>query len=267
MILYFSGTGNSKHVALTLSKILDERVMAMTPDMRSGMQIQHPDTRIIWVFPIYSWGVPPYVMDVIKGINLTDKSSVHIHHAVVTCGDDCGLADRMWRRAINKRGWSDGAILSVQMPNNYVAMMGFDVDSKELETEKLANSSARITHVAETILECEKSETRITDIVHGNYAWIKTRVIYPWFKRYAMGPEKFSVTESCISCGKCADMCPLGNISMKKDNSGDKRHPEWGKDCAGCLGCYHTCPVHAIDYAHATNGKGQYLNPQIRQNR
>ena len=258
-------------VAKELQRHIGGRILPLEGDLLlspSSQVLEVPEGEVVvWVFPIYSWGVPPYVMDVIKGINLTDKSSVHIHHAVVTCGDDCGLADRMWRRAINKRGWSDGAILSVQMPNNYVAMMGFDVDSKELETEKLANSSARITHVAETILECEKSETRITDIVHGNYAWIKTRVIYPWFKRYAMGPEKFSVTESCISCGKCADMCPLGNISMKKDNSGDKRHPEWGKDCAGCLGCYHTCPVHAIDYAHATNGKGQYLNPQIRQNR
>ena len=263
MILYFSGTGNSRQVAMTLSGILGDKAMEMTPDMRHGKRIPTTDNRVIWVFPIYSWGVPPYVDEVIKGSGISNGNATLTHHAVVTCGDDCGLADRMWRKAIRSRGWTDGTVQSVRMPNNYVAMKGFDVDSKELEAEKLAAFPVRIAHAADTIVKSELNGDKTTDIVHGSYAWIKTRVIYPWFIRHAMNPGRFSVTDSCISCGKCARTCPLGNISMDGENGGSR--PKWGNDCAGCLGCYHICPTHAIDYANATRGKGQYFNPDQKR--
>lgn len=40
---------------------------------------------------------------------------------------------------------------SVQMPNNYVLMPGFDVDSKEVETDKLRKASERIQEVIGSI--------------------------------------------------------------------------------------------------------------------
>lgn len=55
---------------------------------------------------------------------------------VCTCGDDCGYTDRIMRSILARRGIAVTGGFSVQMPNNYVLMPGFDVDSKEVETEK-----------------------------------------------------------------------------------------------------------------------------------
>ncbi len=255
MILYFSGTGNSRAVAEMLATILGEHAEPVTPAMRGGV-ISLPDSEshIVWVYPIYSWGVPPYILEIVRTVRIEGHDDI-VHHAVVTCGDDCGLADRMWRKALSSRGWRDGAMMSVQMPNNYVSLPGFDVDSAGVEEAKLAAYPEHVREIAERLRKDEK----ITDIVRGSFALIKTRVIYPWFVRHAMSPSRFSVTDACVSCGRCATHCPLGNIVMHPSHGNPKAlRPAWGNDCAGCLGCYHICPVHAVNYTSATRDKGQY---------
>lgn len=267
MILYFSGTGNSRYVAEQLGEQLGESLRPLTPAMRGATIVfDGPDENIIWVFPVYSWGVPPYVLSLIAAIDLVALTSP-VHHAVMTCGDDCGLADRMWRKAIARRGWATGGGFSVQMPNNYVAMKGFDVDPKDVEAAKLAAAPARIKEVSIMLQAAEATGQQVTDIVKGSFAWIKTRIIYPWFVRHAMSPARFGVTDACIGCGKCATTCPLGNIDMiriSRDHSSLQTSmphdtPSWGNDCAGCLACYHVCPTHAVTYGSATRGKGQYF--------
>lgn len=260
MILYFSGTGNSRAVAGMLAGIFDEHAEPVTPGMRTGtISVPDSDSHLIWVYPIYSWGVPPYILEIIRSVRIDGRDNL-AHHAVVTCGDDCGLADRMWRKAVTDRGWRDGAMMSVQMPNNYVSLPGFDVDPENVEMCKLKAYPERVREVAAKLREAESSGEKVTDIVRGSFAWIKTRVIYPWFVRHAMSPSRFSVSEACISCRKCAGHCPLGNITMRPSQDNPKAlRPCWGNDCAGCLGCYHICPVHAINYTSATRNKGQYF--------
>ena len=257
MILYFSGTGNSRFVAMQLAQLSGDSCQPLVPTLRGGSLSLGPDEcRLVWVFPVYSWGVPPYVREIIQTINLDCHSSVTMH-AVMTCGDDCGMADRMWRRDVIARGWKDGAVCSVQMPNNYVAMKGFDVDPKIVEKQKLADAPARINEVAAKIIESERLGISLTDVVRGSWAKIKTGIIYPWFVRHAMSPSRFKATDRCIGCRKCAKTCPLNNITMTDTNS--KSRPQWGNDCAGCLGCYHICPVRAVAYGSDTRDKGQYF--------
>lgn len=271
MILWFSGTGNSRYAAELLASELGQSLRQITPDMRGGsISLPENDNTLVWVCPVYSWGLPPYIRSVIASIRITPAQTVN--HLVLTCGDDCGLAADMWRSDLKKRGWQSGRAFSVIMPNNYVCMSGFDVDSTDLEQKKLAAVPQRIREITTAIKDCpdgltgRESESS-DDIVRGRFAWIKTKIIYPWFVQNAMSPTPFHSTKSCISCGKCAAVCPLRNIEMQlSENGGNRRkHPVWGQDCAFCLACYHICPRHAVMYGSKTIGKGQYMNPFIRK--
>lgn len=242
MIAVFSGTGNSLSVARRLSALLGDEIILIGPDNGPA-----PGSgRIIWVFPVYSWGLPPVVADFIR--RNAPALRGRGHYCVMTCGDDAGLADRRWARSLRRAGASDtrGA-WTVVMPNTYVCMKGFDVDPAEVAARKIERSGARVTEIAAEIA----AGSRKTDVLRGRFAWIKSRVIYPWFVRHAMSPEPFHTVASCVSCGLCARSCPLHNIRM----AGDR--PQWGADCTLCLRCYHICPQRAVRYGKATERKGQ----------
>lgn len=253
MIFCFSGNGNTRFIATKLADILGHKIIdlkgRLLTDAGSGEIQISPEEDIIWMFPIYSWGIPPVVRDFISKVKLSTDTGA-LHHMVATMGDDSGLTDKMWRRLIAVRGWKSASAQGVIMPNTYVLMKGFDVDKHEIADGKLHKAIESIPTIAQVI----RSGKCVTDINRGSFAWIKSRVIYPWFVRYSMSPRKFTVHD-CISCGKCVKCCPMDNIRLADGT------PQWGDRCAMCLGCYNVCPRHAIEYASATTRKGQYHCP------
>ncbi len=252
MIAVFSGTGNSMYVGRRLAEELGEEVFEIV----AGATLPADGgLRLIWIFPVYSWGVPPVVRRFIRE-SADVLSSYAAHFAVMTCGDDAGHTDRVWRDDLVKAGAKAVAAFSVIMPNTYVCMKGFDIDSAELAQAKIDAARSRIDEIASRIA----SGDSLWDITRGAFAWIKTAVIYPWFCRFEMSPKPFRPTAVCVGCGLCARTCPMENISMGAD-----RLPHWADNCAMCLRCYHICPHHAVAYGKTTRGKGQYreMLPQV----
>ncbi len=244
MILCFSGTGNSRYVAQLLSERLGDEVVMLDRELYDS-PILHTGDRLIWVYPIYSWGTPPVVRSVMTRLK-TDRDDTH-HFMVATCGDDIGDAASMWRRDMARRHWNAVGAYSVIMPNTYTLMKGFDVDSPEVAARKVADATARVDTIARAIT----AGVRTDDCTRGKWAWFKTAIIYRWFVAHDMSPKPFHATDSCTGCGTCARTCPLDNITMRDGM------PHWGDTCALCLGCYHSCPCHAIAYGKATRDKGQ----------
>jgi ferredoxin len=250
MIIFFSGTGNTKKAALALAEKLGDSAIQLSAETLTdpaSATLRVTDGRIIWMFPTYSWGVPPVVKRFIMEATISGAADAE-HWMVTTCGDDVGQTDRMWRRLMTLRGYRTVGAFSVIMPNTYVCMKGFDVDSPELTQSKLNAMDQRIDLIAKRIETGDTSD----DLTRGSFAWFKTAVIYPWFVKFDMSPKGFSATDDCTGCGKCRRHCPMGNIKSDKDG-----RPVWGENCAFCLGCYHVCPCHSVAYGKTTRTKGQ----------
>lgn len=252
MILYFSGTGNSKYVAKSLSNLLGEET-GFIPELDPA-SIDFEGKMLCFVFPIYSWGVPPGVMEFIGRLNggfIGKLRSGAVPVVMVcTCGDETALAPEMFEKAFAAHGIGVAGAWSVIMPNNYVLLPGFDVDSPEVEQKKLDHAPSRIREIAGLISEGDFRR----DVTVGRHAKFKTGWIYPLFKRYGINRKKWNVSEECVKCGKCVAACPVGNLKMKSGG-----YPMWGDQCVSCLACYHACPTKAISYGRRTSGKGQYF--------
>ena len=202
--------------------------------------------RVGFVFPIYSWAPPKLVLDFIQKMRFSAPPAYL--YFVCTCGDNCGQTEKIVRRAVRAKGWELSACCSVQMPETYIGMPGFKLDTDANALRKTTDAEVKIAHVANRLL----NEERFSDMTVGGFAWLKSRVINPGFNRFATDDSKYRYTDQCIHCGKCVDICPLKNISL------DEGHPKWHGHCTMCMACYHHCPVNAIQYGKATVGKGQY---------
>ena len=248
MIAYFSCTGNSRAVALRLARRLGETAVDLSTLLRQPspwLQIADGE-RLVFVFPVHSWGLPKGFAEFLQSLTVDGKPSYCA--MVCTCGDDCGLAARQWADAMTELGIKTDAEFSVQMPNTYVLLPGFDVDKKNVEQRKLADMPAAVECIAQRIEA--RAEGDFTH--HGAVAWLKTRLVYPWFMRH-VDDRKFFATDACTGCGLCARVCPTKNIVVAD------RRPEWHGDCLNCLACYHNCPHHAVQFGRNSKNKGQYV--------
>lgn len=252
MIFYFSGTGNSKHVASVLATQLNEQLIEVGHALvheqyRYALQA---DERLGFVFPIYSWGPPPVILELLNHLHLQGYGNGNHTFMVATCGDDTGCTVDIFKKHLHHKGIELQAAFSIQMPNNYVNMKGFDVDSDTLRNQKLQAAQARIMQVAQLIAE----RRLMTDVVTGAWPWAKSHIVRPWFVRHAMSDKKFRVDSAlCTHCGACVRHCPLHNITLNA-----RQEPLWNGRCAMCLSCLHRCPARAIQYGNATQNKGRY---------
>lgn len=254
MILYFSGNGNSRLVAEALGRRLADDVCNLSGGVPEHCTPGGDGALCVWVFPVHSWGVPPYVRELIRSSAAGWLEGAR-HVMVATCGDDCGLTYSQWAADIGRRGWSVESGFSVFMPNTYVNLPGFDVDAPDVERQKLRDAAARVKEIASRISAGE----RVVDVHQGCMAWIKTRVVYPLFVRFMMSPRKFSADDRCVGCGACVAVCPRRNIVI--DTGIGK--PKWGDSCSLCMGCYHACRHGAVNRGRSTSGKGRYRAPSV----
>lgn len=51
----------------------------------------------------------------------------------------------------------------------------------------------------------------------------------------------YTINESCMKCGACADTCPLGIIT-----EGEERYVIDADQCVSCGSCADACPLGAI---------------------
>ena len=272
MIYYFSGTGNSLYVARHLADALGERLCPMTLGLPSQGDLE--GAAIGLVFPVYGWGIPnvveAFVRKHIASLLRGRQEGDCYLYAVMTCGDDMGYADKVLDKALlSACGRKLDAAFSVLMPDVYVCLPGFDVDSAEECKEKFAKETEAVKKIAACVTE--KKSVRL--LKRGPFPYTKTYVIRPLFNRFLVTDKYFRVDATkCVSCGRCRKMCPVGNILLASPNpsigkgleslpSGgelEAAFPQWQSHCTGCLACYHACPHHAINFGSMTQKKGQY---------
>lgn len=255
MIFYFTGTGNSLCVAKALGKALSEPLVSIAEELKNSnpalTYLLGQDEKVVFVFPVHSWGPAVPVTQFISRLILSGYAGQPIY-SVSTCGDECGYTREKMRSTLLKQGLELTDSYSVVMPNNYILMPGFDVDSAEVQAEKLQAAPSRMAAIAEAIREREK-----VNLYHvGSMPALKSYLIYPLFATFALGRNSFYATDACISCGLCETVCPTDTITLKEGK------PIWANTCVQCVACIHCCPTRAIEYGKATLKKGRYHHPE-----
>ena len=249
MILWYSGCGNSRFVADTLSKELADDNMIFIPEAaRQAAALEFgPDEILGIVFPVYSWSVPKLVSEFLRTVHVTGRPSYIF--AACTCGDQTGLTYEHLCKDLRKQGLQLDAFFSFQMPETYINLPGFELDTPENAKRKIDGTRKSLREVIGLIKQRMQGNY---DKLRGSKTFLKSNILKPLFYGLLITDRKFTVSDACIGCGICAKNCPLQNITIENDR------PHWNGHCTNCMSCYHRCPKNAINFGSATIGKGQY---------
>ena len=117
MIFYFTGTGNSLWVAKALSEALGETLISIADELHKkevGLVYPvRPDEKILFVYPVHSWGPAVPVTRFISRLTLNGYAGQPVY-SVSTCGDD--------RESVReKNGVTYGSILCYYAEQLYLA--------------------------------------------------------------------------------------------------------------------------------------------------
>ena len=102
MILYFSGTGNSKYVAKRITDALGDEILNLNDRIKSGDTSPiETGERLIVVTPTYAWRIPRVVRD---WLLKTELRGARLAWFVMTCGSEIGNADKYNRELCAEKG-------------------------------------------------------------------------------------------------------------------------------------------------------------------
>lgn len=236
-VFCFSGNGMSQQVA---------------EGLRDAGVGQSKDGSLGFVFPVYGWRPPRMLARFVRDelAARLDGFKPDYVWAVMTCGFDVGYADAVLERMLQPvLGRGLDAAFSVRMPDTYICLPGFRLNSPELVEEKIRASKSLVPAIAARILAHE----RVRDLKRGIFPRTKTYAFGKFFDKFLVDDRFFRVTAGkCTKCGTCAENCPMGTIIRKEDGSVAWRHDG---SCASCLRCLHSCPTEAIEFGWFTKGK------------
>lgn len=250
-IYYFTGTGNSLAAAKKIAAATgDCELVPIASLANTSGDIIPQAERVGIVCPDYFSGVPLMVASFTGRL---DPAAVKYLFAVVTNGGGGeSAALRQLDGILRKRqGRGLDAGFGVVMPGNYIMM--YESPSGKKQEEILAKADEAIAGITGLVQQCEKR-----DLPSSLIPRILFTLAYPWFRSHAhTDDKKFSVTDTCTSCGTCVAICPAKNIELV----GGK--PVWKHHCELCCGCIHLCPVQAIQAGAGTENRVRYRNPSV----
>ena len=120
MILYFSGTGNSKYVAQRIADALGDEIVNLNDRIKASDTAPiETGERLIAVTPTYAWRIPRVVRDWLRKTELRGAKRSWF---VMTCGSEIGNADQYNRELCVEKAISCMGTAQIVMPENYIAM-------------------------------------------------------------------------------------------------------------------------------------------------
>ncbi|OUO90307.1 flavodoxin [Gordonibacter sp. An230] len=244
MILYFSGTGNSQRAAVQMAERLDDELISVNRLIKDGTTGSFRSDRP-WTFvaPTYSWRVPVVMERWMESARFEGSREAYF---VLTCGGSVGNAAPYARRLCERIGLRFRGLAGVAMPENYLALGPTPTESECRAIMEKARP--RIDELAELVRAGEPFPAKRATLAER----LESGPVNVLFYRCFVHDKGFSVSNECISCGRCAARCPLNNIRLEGGR------PTWQGTCTHCMACIGGCPTEAIEYKSASRGRHRH---------
>jgi ferredoxin len=247
MVLFFSGTGNSKFVAQKTAEILNDEVRDISDYIRGKQDPVFTEEGVyVFVAPSYVSAPARPMIDFIE--QATFPAGIKVYF-LITCVASMGITPEVAKRLSKKKSFKYMGSAQIEMPQNYIVY--FQTKEADENLRIINDAIPQIEKLATRIKKGEKIKAKNNRPLEFHF----TDFVGDMYYKFFMKTKKISVSDECISCGKCASVCPFGNIRIIAGK------PVWGDECTHCMACINSCPKGAIEYGKGTVGKPRYPGP------
>ena len=207
MVLYFTGTGNSRYLARRIAEELEMPLYDLNACIKAGNTAPVQTGRdVVLVTPTYAWRIPRVVSEWLDKTELTGAERIWF---VMDCGSEIGNAAGYNRQLAAQKQLKYMGTAQIIMPENYIAM--FNAPQKE--------QAKSIVEQAEPVLQKVLTRLRAGQEFppprENLYDRFMSGPVNPVFYRFFVKADAFRATDACIGCGKCVELCPLSNIHLE----------------------------------------------------
>ena len=247
MILYFTGTGNSRYAAQELNKFLEDELVSMNREMRrrrldpyNARYAYTSEKPFVIVCPTYCWQIPRVVEEFLRDSRFLGSRDMYF---LLTCGSSSGQAGKQAAQICEDLLLNFRGLGSVRMPENFITLF------RAPEPDE----AVAIIRAAMPLVESIGMQIIAGRDIKNSFAGreVPDFVVKQFYRRF-VHDKKFEVKENCIGCSACASLCPMVNIRMRDGK------PEWLGHCTQCQSCIGVCPVDAIEFGGRTRKKRRY---------
>jgi len=271
-IFYFSGTGNSLHIARELQSRIPETRLIPIVGLRGEEKITPTSPAVGFVFPQYASMAPRIVEQFIQKMEL---DTVQYLFAVATRGrTDCRAFSEI-DKILKKQGRRLDSFYVLTMPSGSSPLLA---DPEEQVTDELidrleSRAQIKLDQIQRTVnnREVNRDEDMKSEIPPPSFLApllpvieLLMPVLLPLGKRVERS-FGFYTDEKCNGCGLCEEICLASRIEL------DSGRPVWSNDikCFGCFACFNYCPAQSIQIESKwylksyTEQNGRYHHPSI----
>lgn len=251
IVYYFSGTGNSKNVAMWLSDVAKEQnieCQLINIGQIDRLSIGQPDADalIAFISPVHGFNYPPvmlhFIMRFPKGKNkvlLMNTRAGMLIGKFITPGLT-GIAFYLAALILKLKGHSIKAMFPVDLPSNWISVHpGLNAKTVKYLHEK---NKERVTAFANRVLSGKSDFRSVREIIQ-DIVISPISLGYYFIGRFFFA-KTYYASRDCDNCDICIKGCPVKAI-IKVD-----KRPYWTFDCESCMKCMSNCPKKAIETAH-----------------
>lgn len=271
-IYYFSGTGNSLHVAKELQKRMPETKLIPILSLVGQDSVTTRGEKVGFVFPHYASTLPKIVHAFVEKLDL---GSARYLFAIATRGATKTMAFMEIDKILKAKGRRLDSFFVFTMPSGSEPLVkGYAEQITEERIQRLESEMlARLDLIQGIIVNQKASRERDTGATPPPRLLVPfvplielvSPLLVPLGKRVETTFE-FYYDKKCTACGVCEQVCLAEKVQMVEGK------PVWQEavKCHGCFACLNYCPEESIQVGSKwylksyTDQNGRYHHPQIK---
>lgn len=245
MMLYFSGTGNSKYIANLFGKKMGTRCYSIEEKIDFEKEIEKHET-IAFCYPIYGSCVPRIMREFVSkhAEKLKYKKLIIFCTQLMFSGDGARVFTDLLPNDY-------GEVIYAQhfnMPNNICNIKVFPVKNGDEIKKYIKAADKKMERVCSDLKKGKIKKQGFNKI--SKFIGKSQSGHWPDMEEKNKGSVK--VDNDCINCNLCVKLCPMKNLSTS-----DKGIVQ-NDNCIICYRCVNACPKCAITVLIHKKPKKQY---------